>query len=62
MPFKNYHALTFFLFVLFLLLSKFLPPGTFRIGSRIKEPIPKEVKVLSFKTPADFLVIIVLNA
>lgn len=41
--------------------SKFLPPGSLRIGHTFTGPIPKDIRILSFKTPSTYFVIVILN-
>lgn len=41
--------------------SKFLPSGSLRIGHTVKGSVPKDIKILSFKTPSKYFVIVILN-
>lgn len=50
-----------FLYTNFFYYSKFLPPGSLRIGHTVKGSVPKDIKILSFKTPSKYFVIVILN-
>lgn len=41
--------------------SKFLPSESLRIGHTVKGSVPKDIKILSFKTPSKYFVIVILN-